>query len=382
MPLGDYTKTTWVNGSAPGISADRLNNEENKIKELDAWGNTHLADVTYQVATGTATAITVTTPTLVNGYAKTFIVSADNAGVATTINVKPLYKPNTTIAPNLTAGKAVTVWYNLAGDCFFIKVPIVEGIPVSDKLSLYVSPTGSDSNTGTSSGARLQTLARAIAICNASFASDVEVNLAPGSYAGTPLQYLKCSILQIKAESGTSDTFITSFFSVSYSYGVLIKLLRLNITGTYGIEGLNMPASVRLYGCIINAGSTGIAMTGTGLLSVDGTDITAMGYAIDLSYISTVEITGSSNLLQGGALACQFSACGAVYLSNITIECDSASGNYGVYVLNGTHMHFQGVKGSLDLAGVISCKGSIVHRGANTITGAADIKSEGGQIYV
>jgi hypothetical protein len=81
----------------------------------------HLTDSTYQLATGTGTAITLAISTLTDGYAKTFVVSANNSGSATTINGKPLYKPNTTIAPNLTAGKAVTVWYNLVGNCFFIK---------------------------------------------------------------------------------------------------------------------------------------------------------------------------------------------------------------------------------------------------------------------
>jgi len=80
-----------------------------------------LADMTYQVATGTATVITVPTGTLTNGYAKTFIASANNSGAATTINGKALYKPGTTTAPTLIAGKAYTVWYNTTGNCFFIK---------------------------------------------------------------------------------------------------------------------------------------------------------------------------------------------------------------------------------------------------------------------
>lgn len=35
MAIGDYTKTTYVNGSAPAINAANLNNAENKIDELD-----------------------------------------------------------------------------------------------------------------------------------------------------------------------------------------------------------------------------------------------------------------------------------------------------------------------------------------------------------
>ena len=46
--LGDYTKTTWVNGGAPGISATRLNNHEDKTAELDAAA----LDKTGDTATG------------------------------------------------------------------------------------------------------------------------------------------------------------------------------------------------------------------------------------------------------------------------------------------------------------------------------------------
>jgi hypothetical protein len=35
MALGDYTKTPYVDGNAPSISAANLNNNENKVKELD-----------------------------------------------------------------------------------------------------------------------------------------------------------------------------------------------------------------------------------------------------------------------------------------------------------------------------------------------------------
>lgn len=35
MALGDYSKTTFANGSSPAINATNLNNNENKTKELD-----------------------------------------------------------------------------------------------------------------------------------------------------------------------------------------------------------------------------------------------------------------------------------------------------------------------------------------------------------
>ncbi len=82
-----------------------------------ALGNT----AKFEKAGGTATAITLTGITLIDGRSKNFIVKADNNSGATTINGKPLYKPGTTTAPKLKMNSAVTVWYDLTSDCFFIK---------------------------------------------------------------------------------------------------------------------------------------------------------------------------------------------------------------------------------------------------------------------
>lgn len=47
MALGDYEKTIYVNGQAPGISAQNLNRNENKTEELDTTLATHLAEAVY-----------------------------------------------------------------------------------------------------------------------------------------------------------------------------------------------------------------------------------------------------------------------------------------------------------------------------------------------
>jgi hypothetical protein len=117
-----------------------------KVNQSDF--NAHLADNLYQTAGGTATAITLTiSETLVTGFPITFIASANNAGAATTINMKPLYKPSTVIAPNLIAGKAYTVWYNSAsGGCFFIKAS-AEGTAVVANV-LAGTTFSNDTDTG------------------------------------------------------------------------------------------------------------------------------------------------------------------------------------------------------------------------------------------
>lgn len=95
-----------------------------------------LADITtYQTAGGTANAISLNLSTLVNGYATTFIVNKNNNKNATTINGKQLYKPNTTTAPNLVTGKAVSVWYDATKDCFFIKASAEGNAVAKDVLA-------------------------------------------------------------------------------------------------------------------------------------------------------------------------------------------------------------------------------------------------------
>lgn len=91
--------------------------------------------VSYQKAGGTAAAITLAEVTLTDGFCKTFIVAASNAGAATTINSLPLYKPGTTTAPNLVAGKAVTVWYDATSSCFFIKASAEGDATVANVLA-------------------------------------------------------------------------------------------------------------------------------------------------------------------------------------------------------------------------------------------------------
>ncbi|RJE47678.1 hypothetical protein A7K50_03250 [Dehalobacter sp. MCB1] len=100
----------------------------------------------YESASGTGTVITLSDVVLSDNYPKTFIAGANNVGAATTINGKPLYKPNTTTAPNLVAGKAYTVWYDLSGDCFFVKAS-AEGDAVAANV-LATKTFSNDSDTG------------------------------------------------------------------------------------------------------------------------------------------------------------------------------------------------------------------------------------------
>lgn len=136
--MATYTSNFGLqkDASTDYYNIDTVNANLDKIDK--ALGNTAM----FEKAGGTATAITLTGIEFVDGRSKTFIVTANNNGANTTINGKPLYKPGTTTAPKLIAGKAVTVWYDAAGDCFFIKASasgtatpsdVLAGVPFSNE---------------------------------------------------------------------------------------------------------------------------------------------------------------------------------------------------------------------------------------------------------
>jgi len=135
-------KTDWT--SVDGVLSTDLNRIEGNIETLATLR-------AYPTATGTGTAIAVTTGyfELVAGRSLTFIASANNSGAATTLNAdgtgaKNLYKPNTTDAPTIISGKAYTVWYN--GTSFFVKASAegdaVAGDVIKDKTFSNDEDTG------------------------------------------------------------------------------------------------------------------------------------------------------------------------------------------------------------------------------------------------
>ena len=88
----------------------------------------------YEVAGGTATAITLNMPsTLKDGYWKKFIASGDNGGTPTTINGKSVYKVGTTNPPRFKKDRPYEVYYNAAKNCFFLKASAT-GTTSADKV--------------------------------------------------------------------------------------------------------------------------------------------------------------------------------------------------------------------------------------------------------
>lgn len=92
MALGDYEKTTYKNGEAPGLSAQNLNKNEDKTEELDAALATHLADYAhhYYADGGSTDAYAITPDPAITAYVagQTFNVLCPTANTgACTLNV-------------------------------------------------------------------------------------------------------------------------------------------------------------------------------------------------------------------------------------------------------------------------------------------------------
>lgn len=177
---GNKSNPHTVTASQVGLG--NVDNTSDVDKPLSSIAQAEFTNLkTIQTAGGTGTAITLSNVELVDGFQVSFVIALDNARSATTINGKPLYKPGTVAAPNLIAGKACTVWYNLAGDCFFIKAS-AEGTATADDV-LAGKTFSNDDDTGIVGTLDLTNLVAE------NVKKDVEINGVTGSLPYLPGEY-------------------------------------------------------------------------------------------------------------------------------------------------------------------------------------------------
>ncbi|MDD4429554.1 MAG: hypothetical protein PHG64_14365 [Paludibacter sp.] len=195
--------------------------------------NEHKEDYVYQVAGGTGAAITLTINNLTDGYPMTFIASADNNGDATTINTKPLYKPNTTDSPNIVAGKAYTVWYDEGEDCFFIKASAEGNATVDKVLAGYTFSNDSDTGlVGTAFDAGSLIAGDAVALDQGAGLKGVGPGGSPTKKAEVTINV--ASTYRIKFSLHNADAGGTTSGRI-YKNGVAFGTLR-SMTGTTKVE--------------------------------------------------------------------------------------------------------------------------------------------------
>ena len=270
----------------------------------------------FQTAQGTATEITLTGIPLTDGYSKTFVVANDNGGSATTVNGKNLYKPNTTTSPNLTKGKAVTIWYDLAKTCFFIKAS-AEGNTIAAHV-LAGDTFSNDNDTGLigtmpNKGAVTQALAingaytipagyhNGLGVVNQSITTKAAATFNPSTSAQTIAanQYLN-GVQTIAATTGSANvaqvlsgyTFnsgngigltgnIPSKVAATISPSTIVQTIPAGqyLSGIQTIAATTGTANVAqvLAGYTFNS-ANGIGLTGTATLASLGGKLTASGY--------------------------------------------------------------------------------------------------------
>ncbi|MFT8350072.1 hypothetical protein [Clostridium saccharoperbutylacetonicum] len=215
------------------VNIDDFNSNADIIDNALKAHDTQLSDFVYQTAGGTGTALTVTIKgTLVNGYPITFIASANNSGAATTINGKKLYKPGTTTAPSLIKGKAYTVWYDLAGDCFFIKAS-AEGTATKDcVLAGYTFSNDNDTNIG-------GTIVSNGALGNSNFPINGTYNIPSGFTTG--------GVVKQNIPVKTAQTFVPSTVDQIINLGQYLSGNQV-IKGDANFKSDNIPNGLTIFG--------------------------------------------------------------------------------------------------------------------------------------
>jgi hypothetical protein len=289
LPILDAGEPAFTTDTKEFFIGDGSTNIE-FAKQVDLEiANTQLLDMIYETAGGTATALTVPMKNLVNGYSKTFIARVSNGGTATTVNGKKLFKPGTTISPNLIQGKAYTIWYDSTGDCFFIKAS-AEGDAIAANV-LAGKKFSNDDDTGIignmpSKGAQVYSPSTsAQTIAGGQYLSGAQTIAPTTGTANTP-QVLSGYTFNSANGIGLSGTMPNFYGSWQYSSGITPAVGRLHMyppkgyydpagsTGIYyddaGFNAANIVSGKSIFGLLGNATvqSLGGRRYASGVLSV------------------------------------------------------------------------------------------------------------------
>lgn len=255
--------------NAANTAWDVIHHETEASVVLMDDGATKLSDrLKIQTAAGTATAITLTGVELVNGFQLTFVVLSSNSGAATTINSKPLYKPGTTVAPKLIAGKAATVWYSSVGGCFFIKAS-AEGTAAAGDV-LAGKTFSNDDNVG---------IAGALSLIGTAGVGDV--------VSGKTFYNTDAKTVQIGTGAGAKRFASGTFYATSYAFETL-SIRNLNFKPSFVFVSNQMDASNLSFSYgVLNSLASGITSGSTYRIndgSVGSPGFVSLANGFDINY--------------------------------------------------------------------------------------------------
>ena len=339
MALGDYTKVSYSNGTTPAINATNLNNNENKTKELDTEAGTHVANTT----------------------------TAHGATASATANKIIIRDAN---------GRAQVAAPSVAAD-----IARKDTVAVIAPFTIYINgTTGDDANNGLTSGTSVKTLGQSVVIAKLAICASITISITAGTYTESiTLDGLLCSRLNI-VKNGAGTVQING--GISWYDGQKLRLTSINITGAGSLVLHNLD-DLDVTGCVIT-NTAGAAIYGDyiGNASIDNSTITSTSGALDAIGISNVgAFYMSGNTISGGKGCVGAYNVGSLNISGDAWTVDAEDGVAGLILAHGTTCYMASVSGTLGVIPVCSVSGSVLLKGANTVTGAADVTADGGQIF-
>lgn len=321
-----YIKKVWVDDITP-VSATNLNNIENGISVVD----------THMTAIASASVL---------GHIK----------VGTGINV--------------AAG--------------VISVPAAAPPVVLAPLTIYVDKLGSNSNTGLSAGASgaFLTIQAAVNKAKTLICSEITISIAPGTYVeNLDMQFIANKVIMTSSTFTKTDVTITGYINGNNS--LFIRIMNLTMNGTlYGFMATLRIGRAEFYNVVmLNMTVNPITIKRASSVIIQNCTLShaSIGTTVDLAQVGCVFIENGT--LTGG-YAIQLENVGSARFENVTLVVTVNPGNAGINLTSGTTASMANMKGTLGAYPVAKVSGSVLMKGVNTITGAADIKSGGGQIFV
>ena len=222
---------------------------------------------------------------------------------------------------------------------------------VISEITYYVNASsGNDNNNGTSSGTAFKTINKAIQVAQKQIAASITINIAAGTYVeNVSIKNMLCNYLNLNC---TTNVYIN---------------------GLIEVDNANR---VKIYRANINANYYGILAENVRELDISRISITGATMGIRLSNIEMVNIDGDSI---SGDVCIRADAVGNLRVKDVTLSATEVVA--AIFLMNCTFAYTSGLKGSIGSVPVHVVSGSILIKGSSTITGGADIKSSGGQIF-
>lgn len=304
----------------------------------------------------------------------------EEAGKVNTVNnVSPDTNKNITLKPsNIGAvpasrtvnGKALS--YNIVLDGKDIR-PI-------EKLTLYCnSVSGSDNNDGLTDTRAFKTFAKAVEVAKSVVVDEVEIRLAVGNYAAVNLKGILAGKINVIGNYNNADNCILNGdFDFDYMDNKAIEFMHFKLNGDITssnrspvkvfIYSINITGSIRLQdvqhvyikSCIINGPLGVITLDNVGVALIESNTLISQMH-------NCVRVTG-------------IGYCNLEY-NTLTITGEKRADIGAIALYSATTAKAYGNKGTLGITPVFEVSSSILFKGKNDATGAADIKIKGGQIY-